>query len=151
MEPSEVTDKPVNELFISHEIKTYLRGISKWGKFLSVVGFIGIGIFVLLGIVFSLMGNMICPYGSIPHAYYIGWMGYIYVVFGLLYFFPTYYLMRASNNLRKGLVSTNQHFLTVGFRNLKSVFKFFGVMTIVICSIYPLGAVVAFAFFMFKH
>jgi hypothetical protein len=73
----------------------------------------------------------------------IGAFGFIYVVIAAFYFFPVYYLHQFSIRIRRGLASQGLEDVTAGFQNLKSLFKFMGILTIVILSIYALIIVIA--------
>ena len=48
MENSENILQSDNSIIVNKEIKNYLLEISKWTKFLSILGFIGIGIMLLI-------------------------------------------------------------------------------------------------------
>ncbi len=76
-------------------------------------------------------------------------VGFIYVLMGLLYFFPIYYLFRFSAQVRPALASKNPQDLESALENLKSHYKFIGILMIVMISIYVLiggGALIATAF-----
>lgn len=131
-------DKP---LIINEEINDYLLETSKWGKFLAIVGYVGMGLMVLIGLfvmigfsAFSQMTDMDFP---------MGLLGLIYLVIAVIYYFPVTYLYRFSVQIRQGLSSKEQQPVTTGFENLKSIFKFMGIFTIVILSIYALILVIA--------
>lgn len=126
---------------LNAEIKGYIVTISKWGKFLSIIGFIGIG-FMLLGAISiaAVSSSMNLPQtGFIP----MSSLAIVYVVMAVLYFFPILYLWKASTNLKGGVDTGNEFALTEGFKNLKSHYKFMGIMVIVIISLYILGIMFA--------
>jgi hypothetical protein len=78
-------------------------------------------------------------------------MGLIYVFIGLLYFFPVYYLFKFSSQVRTALINKNSQQLDSAFENLKSHYKFIGILMIITLSIYVLfggGALLAGAFMM---
>jgi predicted RND superfamily exporter protein len=66
-------------------------------------------------------------------------LGVVYILLAVLYFFPCLYLLRFSNHMKVALATEDQTRLTTAFENLKSVFKFIGVLTIVILGIYVLA------------
>lgn len=122
--------------FGTQEIREYLSEAARWGKFLAIMGFIGIGLMVLAAL-FMMIGTS--QLDSIPGMNFpMGAFGLIYVVIGALYFFPTYYLFQFSVKTREGLESQDSQELTHGFENLKSLFKFMGIFTIIILSLYAL-------------
>ena len=140
MENTENIPTTESQLIINSDVKSYLLETAKWSKFLSIAGFVGMGILVLVGIfvmvglsAFSSISNMGFPMGA---------LGFIYIIIALLYYFPLSYLYKFSVNLAKGLKSNEQQSVNYGFENLKSLFKFMGILTIVVLSIYALVLVV---------
>ncbi len=73
---------------------------------------------------------------SMPFPGYI--FGFIYAVFGFIYFFPIYYLFKFSTNMKEALLHSNEENIDEAFINLKSHYKFMGIFTIVFISIYLL-------------
>lgn len=122
--------------------KQALLVASKWAKFLSIIGFIGVGLMVLIGIfiMFQLANIPIRIGNGLP----VGLFGFIYIAMALFYFFPVYYLFQFANNTKKGLSNNSNESVEIGLVNLKSMFKFIGIFTVVILSIYALIFIVAF-------
>jgi hypothetical protein len=130
-----------NTSFITEEIKSYLMESAKWGKFLAIMGYIGIGLMLLLGVGVMAMGSAaaLIPGMGVN----MGAFGLIYVAIAAFYFFPVYYLHQFSARMKQGLISQDAQSVTTGFQNLKSLFKFMGIFTIVILSIYVLAIAIA--------
>lgn len=136
----ETTQTSENLIVVNQEIKDFLLETSKWGKFLAITGYVGIGLLMLMGLgvtigftVFSSVTDLGFP---------IGLFGLIYVLIAVLYYFPVTYLYRFSVQIKQGLTSNDQQIVATGFGNLKSVYKFMGICTVVILSIYSLALVV---------
>lgn len=134
------TPAPQPELIIDKPIAIYLMESCKWGKFLSIIGFVSVGFMVILG--FGVMAmfsafmpempqNAALPFGG-------GFLGTIYLLMALLYFFPTLYLYRFSTKTKAALQNMSQDAMTEAFLNLKSMFKFMGVFMAVILGFYAL-------------
>ena len=70
-------------------------------------------------------------------------LGFVYLVMGALYYFPILYLYKSGAGLQNGAQLHNQELLTSGIENLKSHYKFVGILTIVIFSMYILGIIIA--------
>lgn len=141
MENFENVTPTENSLVITEEIKLYLNETSKWGKFLAIMGFIGMGIMVLLAF-FMMLG--FSALDDIPQTEYpLGFMGFFYILIALIYFFPVNYLYKFSIQIKKGITTDDHSPLTSGFQNLKSLFKFMGIFTIVILALYALILVIA--------
>lgn len=129
---SETSPQP--EAVINSDIKAYLLETAKWGKFLAIIGYILIGIISLIGL-FMVIG-MSALTRSTNSGYPMSLIGLIYILITAFYYFPVHYLYTSSVQLKGGLLTDNLSAITSGFRNQKSMFKFMGVMTIVVLSIY---------------
>ena len=125
----------------STEITNYLMETAKWGKFLAITGYVSIGLLALLAI-FMMVG--MSAMNEIAGAEFpMGAFGFIYIIMGAVYYFPVTYLYQYSVQIKKGLKSNDSTTITAGFQNLKSLFKFMAIVTIVILSIYGLMLLVA--------
>jgi phosphoglycerol transferase MdoB-like AlkP superfamily enzyme len=124
-----------NSLFSNSEMIEYLRETAKWGKFLAIVGYIGMGFMVLGGLFFMLGMSQL----NIPNmeSSMMG-IGVVYLCLGALYYFPVTYLYNFSVKMTQGINSEDTNTFVDGFQNLKSLFKFMGIFTIVILSLYGL-------------
>jgi hypothetical protein len=141
MENNENT-QPVENLFtINSEIKGYLLETSKWGKFLAIIGYVGMGLLLLLGLAFIVGFSIFSSVSNVGFPMRI--MGFIYILISVVYYFPVNYLYKFSIQFKQGFNSINQQTITSGFENLKSLFKFMGIFTIVVLSIYVLIIIVA--------
>lgn len=132
------------ELYLPPTILGFLKEISTWTYFLSILGFIGIGLMLLFGTFFSVAMGMM-PEGNPYEGLGIdmSYFGMVYIVLGLIYFFPVLYLFNFSRKMKSALNSNDNDELTTAFSNLKSHYKFLGVFTIVIISLYVMILVVA--------
>jgi hypothetical protein len=114
---------------------------AKWGKFLAIVGYVSIGILILIAI-FMMIG--LSTMSNLTGAEFpMGVFGFMYIIIGALYYFPVNYLYKYAVQIKKGLKSNDITTITAGFQNLKSLFKFMAIVTIVILSIYGLMLLVA--------
>ncbi len=110
----------------------YLNEARKWAKFLAILGFIGIGIMVLGGIIMGTAMSFIpgisqTPMGMIPSGFFV----LFYLVMAIIYFFPVYYLYRFSVSMGISLNSGSESELSNAFRNLRAHYKFVGILIIV--------------------
>lgn len=130
----------LEQLTLNNNSKNFLRETAKWAKFLSIIGFIGVGFMVI----FSFFAGTILQ--NIPNAQPMPMdMGLTltitYLLISVLYFFPIYYLFQFSNKMKTALLTKNDETLADAFEVLKSHYKFMGVFTIIILSLYVLIAV----------
>ncbi len=131
------------ELNLPSAIIEFLKETSSWTYFLSILGFFGIGLMLILGIIFSVaLGNI--PIGN-PYENLgvdMSYFGLIYFVLGLIYFFPVLYLFNFSRNMKRALSTNNNMDLSAAFSNLRSHYKFVGILAIVVISLYVLIIVI---------
>jgi hypothetical protein len=104
---------------------------ARWGKFLSIMGFIGVGFMILFALFLrtllsSAYTSAMYPNGSASI------ITITYLVMGVLYFFPTLFLYRFSTQMLKALADKDQNLITSSFAQLKSCFRFVGVLTIIV-------------------
>lgn len=125
----------------NEEISGYLLETSKWGKFLAIVGYVGMGLLILLAIV--MMVGLSAMSGMMGTGFPMGLVGLVYIVLAVLYYFPVTYLYRFSVQIKQGIYSKEEATITTAFQNMKSLFRFMGIMTIVILSIYALVLLVS--------
>lgn len=129
------------ELGIDATCSDLLMQTAKWSKFLSIVGFIAAGLMAVagffIGALFSTMANISEEYRMLS-SIGGGVFGVIYLVFAVIYAIPNYYRLVFANKTVIALQTNDQITLTEAFGKLKSFNKFWGVLTIVIISLYIL-------------
>ncbi|MFT5748289.1 MAG: hypothetical protein ACI9XO_004794 [Paraglaciecola sp.] len=142
MKNLEILDFDTNEtgIAITHESRAYLQEAAKWGKFLAIVGFVFIGIIALIAVFAgSIMGTMMGELGG-GHGFPGGgiFLTVLYLGIAALYFFPCLYLYKFSTQTKMALLTNSTQGLSESLKNLKSMFKFMGIFTAVILSLYAL-------------
>lgn len=130
----------LEQLVLTSKAKGFLREISKWTFFFSILGFINIALFVLGAIVIMLglspMLDLAGQQQGIPNLGLI--LGVFYLFTAILMIFPVVYLFKFSRKMKKALTTKSDAILADAFENLKSHFKFIGVLTIIVISLYVL-------------
>lgn len=136
------------DLQIDQPSLIYMNESARWARFLSIVGFIGCGLMVLGGLLFgSLFSYMTKNAEPETAAVAGGLFSSLYaasaILGAVLVFFPSLYLFRFSSKMRIATNNNDQPALTDSLKNLKSFFKFYGIVTIIVLSIYVLAIVAA--------
>jgi len=134
-----------NEFGLDATAQAHLLETVRWTKFLAIVGFIFMGLFLLIIIVMIAAGPMIShytenmgqpvnrnPFGALGM---IG-LGIIYLVILCIYFYPVYALMKFSSCIKKGIRNRDQHYLNIGFRYQKNMYLYIGILTILTLASY---------------
>ncbi len=143
------------DLVVDQPVNAYLTQTAKWGKFLSIIGMIFCGLIILVGL---FAGTFM---STIMFSQYSGLEGagrglgilvtVMYVGIGIIALMPSIYLYRYSAKMKAALASNDQLVLADAFKNLKSMFKFYGICTIILLGFYALILVFAVIARLFVH
>lgn len=127
-------------LTLSTKALNFLREITKWARFLSIMGFIGVAAMVVFGFfagtIYGGLGQQIPNAGAMSAV-----MTIAYTVAGVIYFFPVYYLFKFANNMKMALNNNDTEVLDAALEYLKSHYKYIGILTIVLVGFYVLAAI----------
>ncbi len=122
----------------------YLRESAKWAKFIAIVGFILCGLMVL-GALFA--GTIIAASMSTAMGGATGIGGglitFIYIVIAALWFIPCLIPIQICIGYAVALRNNEQEKLLNALKNLKSHFKFIGILLIIMLAFYALAIVFA--------
>ncbi len=133
------------ELQLTEQSKGFLKETGKWAMFLSILGFIGLG-FMLLGGIGMFAGSAAIDRGAAmggnPMPFPSSIFGLVYLIMAILYFFPIFFLYKFSSNIKQAIATSNTVQLTEALKNLKSHYKFVGIITIVAIVGWIVGMIV---------
>jgi Family of unknown function (DUF5362) len=141
MEPNN-TSENLFELQIDAQSNVHLSQAAKWAKFLAIVGFVFCGLLIIWGIYMEIVNSFSRVNGEISNSFgaFSNFGGAFYLTFvitgSILYFFPCLYLFRFGSKMQTALGNNDQNTLTNSFDNLKSFYKFLGILTIISLAIY---------------
>jgi hypothetical protein len=130
-----------SEQGLNGQIRDYILEIARWARFIGIVGFIGIGLMVIIALFAgAMMASAMSTLGQASPFAGAGGIGVtvLYLLVALFYFFPVYYLYKGAIGLRDGIRNGDISTLEDGFKNLKSHYKFIGILLIIVLSIYAL-------------
>ena len=130
----------LEQLTITSAAKGFLKETAKWCKFLSILGFIGLGILLLSSFFVGTIYNNMPEAATMPINLGTA-MTIFYILMIAIYVFPLYYLYQFSIKLKKALNTKDDAILAAAFEMLKSHYKFVGVFTIIMLSIYILAGI----------
>lgn len=124
------SSSPEANLIINQPIRDFLEESARWGKFLSIVGFVFLG----LGILGTLIGGgafLTMGLGS------YGVLGIlVYLLFIGIALIPIYYLYTFSTKMQVALRDDDQADFVEAFQNHKAMFKFYGIFMAIMLGIY---------------
>ena len=120
-------------LEITETAKDYLNSTASWAKFFAILSFIGIGFCVLAGIMMMAMGSLVekvTTYSHLPGGI-SAFSGVLYFVMAIIMYFPASYLLRFSQKTKIALANHDTPVLEEAFQNMKSFWKFYGIVTMI--------------------
>jgi hypothetical protein len=120
-------------------IVDHLAGAAPWVRFMAVLGFIGVGLMVLFGLIILVLGFPIPGAVSAPP---LRFLGIVYMVLAAIYMIPLLPLNRfaaAAGRLKK---ARSYEVATEALRQNRSFWFRAGVMTIIFTALGILGMIV---------
>ena len=129
---------------LTSESIDYLLKAAKWGKFLSILGFIVCGLLIVGGIAMTFVLNMVSE-DMIPldMPFSPTVLSFFYIIFAAIYLIPVIFLNSFSNNAIKAVNLSSTENMTTSIKNLKNLFVFVGVSTVVLIGLYTLILIIA--------
>jgi hypothetical protein len=140
------TNNTLFDLQVISEAKAHLADSAKWARFLAICGMVGIVLMVVGGSYVALVVTKTDPEirdiyretGVSPEGLGAG-MVFVYILAGLLYFFPCLFLLQFANKMKTALSLGDDLMLSESFRSLKKTFRYMGVLTIIFLGLFMLG------------
>jgi hypothetical protein len=129
MEPNQ--EQSLFDTNMDHVTQDHLQSISKWTRFLSITGFVGLGLVLLvLLIAGTQLTSVFSRAYSLDTAGLAGVIIIVVIVCLVIAGFWIYFLFKASNLLSSGLQNRDSAMLADGFRAMKIYFIFSFVFSI---------------------
>jgi len=117
-----------------------LDTIRKWTMFFSILGFIFLGLVVIIGII---TGTFLSAFKSggasvgVPESVII----ILFFVLATAFFFPVHFLFRFSKHTAHAVQTLDKDQLHKAFRNLKAYFVYLGVLIIIGLALYVIALI----------
>lgn len=138
-EPAEVQDEL--KLVVSEEMRSYIYEIAKWASFLAIVGFVFTGIMIIsaftVGAAISTNPKMLAMASSMGSAASIVFT-VLFLVMAFAIFYPSLLMFKYAVKAKLGVLYGEQTSLDEAMSKLKSLFKYWGIITIVYIGLYVL-------------
>jgi hypothetical protein len=136
------------ELSVDHDSIDHLTETARWAKFLAIAGFVGIGLMLVLSFVFGaivstqafsqLQGVNGGAAGALGGAMFLG----IFLIYSAILFFPCLFLYQFSTRLRTALQTNDQVKLNQSLKSQKFLFRYVGIFTIIMLSLYGISLLI---------
>lgn len=126
-----------NDLSLTTGSKMFLKESAGWTKFISIVGFVFLGILVI----FALFAGSLIGAAMEASGMEMGgaFLTVLYLAIAVLYFFPIYYLFQFSSKMKAALEQQSSSLMEQAFSNLKSHYKFMGILLIIMLALYAIA------------
>ena len=126
----------------------YVYSISKWMKFFFVLMILGIVFMAIFGLVFACGGSLFSAVSDVALPVWL--FGMVYLACAGLYVAPAIYMRRIYKVADQTLIANDNAAMVEFLKNNKSLWKYFGILTIVLfglsITVFPLiGALVGLA------
>jgi hypothetical protein len=137
-------ETPIENRKIEIEPQTikHLNTTRKWAMFLAIIGFIILGLIIIIGLI---AGTFLTAFNSggkdlgIPESL----MFVPILLLAVIYFFPVLFLFRFSKHTSHAVQTLDKLEFHKAIKNLKSFFVYIGVLIIIILSLYIVVLIVA--------
>jgi hypothetical protein len=139
-ETEHANDHEMEPLVITEDIRSYIYETARWTKFLGIMGFIFTGLMVMVALS---VGTIMQSMSEIPAYQGLASMGsgiitVLYLFIAAIYFYPSFLMYKFSTAAKTAVLFGSQENLSIAMSKMKSIFKFWGILTIVIIAIYVL-------------
>ncbi len=117
-------------LHIGKDTGADLGEIGKWAGFLAITGFVVLALMIVFS--FSLLfitGPL--PAGASGQVLPTGLAFFLYIMIVVVYFFPTWFLFRFADGIRKALRKNDSNLFAASIRYLKTFFVYLGILMII--------------------
>ena len=113
---------------LNQQSKDFLNEAAKWATILSIIGFISIGLLVIMS--FSI-GSILATLPTSDLGVSAQVLSIVYLIIAGIYFIPIYFLFQFGIKTKKAIAENDTDLLTFGLKKLKSHYKFIGIVMII--------------------
>jgi hypothetical protein len=118
--------------------------------FFSILGFVFIGIMVLAGFFLgAYIPKLSGQEESLPFPGFL--FGIIYAFMGAIYFPPVLFLFKFTRSIKNAMNLNNSGEMDKAFQNLKSHYRYIGILTAIMLMIYVMAGIIAVIVSFFMH
>ncbi len=134
-----------NDIFkleIDQDARNNFIDMARWTKFLSVFGFVILGLLMAMGLFFGLYINKFAEmYGSASPVAALGMIGPIVIILMFvlvisIYIYPIYALLKFSSGIRNAMISENKELFNRSVKHLRNMFRYMGIVLIISLGLY---------------
>lgn len=140
-ETEPIQDSDNETLIITEDIRSYIYDTAKWTKFLSVIGFVFCAMTAMAAFSASAFISALAAMDPANPLVKIGseTLTVGYLLMALILFYPSFLLFKYSTAAKTGVLYADQEQLNEAMSKMKSLFKFWGIVTIVVIALYMIA------------
>ncbi len=112
---------------------------SKWARFIAIVGFVFIGLLVIMAFFAGSMMRSFSAMGPSPISIISGgFITFIYLIIALVYFFPCLFLFQFADKTNKAIQNGDNAFLNEAMSRLRAHYQYVGILMIIALALYAI-------------
>jgi ABC-type multidrug transport system fused ATPase/permease subunit len=143
---------------IGPEALGYFDTTRKWTMFFAILGFVFLGLMLVFGLLAGSlirrftsgmsgmsemqgmegMNSMGAAGGMVTIMMFI-----VFLIMAVIYFFPLFYLLKFSQHAKRAVATCDSNEMTLAFRNIKSYWKYMGILVIILLAVYLIIFIIA--------
>jgi hypothetical protein len=133
-----------DQVVVSETALGYLQATRPWVKFLAIVGFVFIVLMWIIGLWMCFASSALQAQPGMPRLFGPV-LGVVYILLSFVYVMPCLFLYRYSKAIA-AIPAAGESALEDALKNQKSLWKFMGILMIVVLCFYALCFVIAILF-----
>lgn len=131
------------KLVVSEEIRSYIYETAKWTKFLAIVGLVFAAFLALTALSANGILEQLTVAAPTSPLVELGanFLTVYFLAISLILFYPSFLMLKYSNAANTAVLYADQEQFTIATQKMKSIFKFWGIITIIILSLNILSVI----------
>lgn len=136
--PVQQEDDEVNAIWVTEDVRSYLYDMSRWCKFLAIVGFVFSAMVAISALSVGALMSTLATVSPANPLLKLGSAGLtiFYLIIAALQFYPSLMLFKFAKSSTAAVFYADQESFGEAMRKLKSFFKFCGIVTLIVISLY---------------
>lgn len=134
------------QLIVTEDMRSYIYDIAKWAGFLGIVGFVLSAFMLMAALTIGPtinsnpeMAKMLGQLGAMDGTTF----SIVFLIYAFAIFYPSLLMVRYATKAKQGVLYGEQTSLNEAISKLKSLFKYFGVLAIIVIGLYLMALVSA--------
>lgn len=129
---------PAPELKLDETAKAYLLETARWAKFISILGFIFLGFYMIGGIAYAYIIISSPELSTMTKGIGATGMFLFYALFGFIIIYPVFALYKYTVLIKHAIKNTDTMTMNDAFRYHRNYYRYNGIITIILIGLYAL-------------